>query len=180
MDNKVKYLLYGLLGLGIAFSITFFSSTHKEKPQPSLKEPTLQSGGFLLTHTIYSLCNHNSTNNQAIPKELIGLTKAEVQKLHPDWEITRFEPNLLEVKLTLEALDEQCANRSYLGLAEGRVAIFRGMPGRGVVEKITAIRAENLPASEVESLQAGLEVASEGEILEILEGLAEGEEFEEL
>ena len=178
--NKFKYLLYGFLGLVLAFSITFFSSTQREKPEASLKEPTLQSGGFLLTHTIYSLCNHNSTSNQTFPKELVGLTEKEVQKLQPDWEIIRFEPNLLEVKITLEALDEQCANRRYLGLSEGRVAIFRGMPGRGVLEKLTAIRADNLPTSEVESLKAGLEVSSEGEILEILEGLAEGEEYEEL
>lgn len=176
--KRIKYLLYGLLGLGLAFSITFFSTTNKERPKLSLKEPSLQNGASLLTYTIYSLCNHNSTSNQSIPKELVGLTKEEVQKLYPDWNIIRFEPNLIEVKVTLEALDEQCANRKYLGLSDGNVAIFRGMPGRGVVEKITAIRAENLPASEIESLQIGLEVASEGEVLEILEGLAEGAELE--
>ncbi len=177
MTKKVKYVLYGFLGVAFAFGFTFFSSTQKVKPlQPVPKASVLQQRAFLQTTTIYSLCGHSSTSKKVIPKELVNLSEKAVKELHPEWEIISFEPELLSIRIKLNALDEQCANRKYLSLSDGRVAIFRGIPGRGVVEKITGIHAENLPASEVESLKVGLEVASEGELLEILEGLAEGEE----
>lgn len=177
MANKSKYLLSGLAVIAVAFGIAFFNFSKTEKPaQPVPQTPTLQKEAFLQTHTIYLLCGHSDTKKKTLPEELVGLTQEQVQKFHPDWEIITFEPKLLAVRIKFEALDEQCANRKYLGLSDGKVAIFRGMPGRGVVEKITAIRADKLPASEVEALRAGLEVASEGELLEILEGLAEGEE----
>ena len=176
MANKSKYLLSGLAVIAVAFGIAFFNFSKTEN-QPNLFHKLLPSKeAFLQTHTIYLLCGHSDTKKKTLPEELVGLTQEQVQKFHPDWEIIAFEPKLLAVRIKFEALDEQCANRKYLGLSDGKVAIFRGMPGRGVVEKITAIRADKLPASEVEALKAGLEVASEGELLEILEGLAEGEE----
>lgn len=178
--SKMKYLLPGILVLAIAFRLAFFGATRKEGPKPAKQEITLQSDGSLQIQTIYSLCNHHSVKKQVLLPELVGLTKIQVQKLHPEWEIIRFEPEILEVRVTLEALDEQCASRRYLGLYQGRVAVFRGMPGRGVMEELTAIRVENLPASEVEALTTGLEVVSDGQILEILEGLAEGQAYEEL
>ena len=67
---------------------------------------------------------------------------------------------------------ESCTKNQYLGIFEGKVAVFRGTPEKpGPVSETTEIRTDLLPKVELEDLKEGIRFADDKEKLQLLEGL---------
>lgn len=110
-----------------------------------------------------------------VPIALIGKDEAEIARINPDWTVLDLQPERLTVKVELAEAALATGTR-YLGIHEGKVAIFRGKPGvASRIEKVTDIPVEWLPEYEQENLRKGY-VFAEQELDMILESLAEAAE----
>lgn len=110
-----------------------------------------------------------------VPESLVGKNEDEVARLNPDWAVLDLQPDRLTVKVELAEAALATGTR-YLGVHDGRVAIFRGKPGvASRLERVTDIPVEWLPEYEQENLRKGY-VFAEHELEMILESLAEAAE----
>ncbi|MCK8815961.1 BofC C-terminal domain-containing protein [Natroniella sulfidigena] len=80
----------------------------------------------------------------------------------------------LEEQDTEEKLEEEVEDKFFLGMKDGQVAVYKGdaLEEKELVEVMEEIPLEHLSEEDIESLQVGLEVESEEELLRILEGFA--------
>jgi hypothetical protein len=58
----------------------------------------------------------------------------------------------------------------YLGVYQGRVAVFEGTPSEGRLFRVTDRRLDTLPPGEASLLRSGIRVEGESEMLQALEG----------
>lgn len=74
----------------------------------------------------------------------------------------------------IKALENIEGNRAYLGIEEGRVAIFAGGKENNNLKEITNIEVDNLPPEEQEKLEQGIVFDSEEELLSLLDSYISG------
>jgi len=74
----------------------------------------------------------------------------------------------------IKALENIEGNRAYLGIEEGRVAIFTGGKENNNLKEITNIEVDNLPPEEQEKLEQGIVFDSEEELLSLLDSYISG------
>lgn len=101
----------------------------------------------------------------------------EIEQEHK--EIKEEQPNRVESdqsneELEQEELEEEVEKKLFLGVKDGYVAIYKGdiLGDKELVEVKEDISVEHLSEKDIKSLQAGLEVENEEELLRILEGFA--------
>lgn len=110
-----------------------------------------------------------------VPQSFIGKSKEEIVRSNPKWYVLDLQPDRLTVKVELGEAALATGTR-YLGIYDGKVAIFRGNPGVvSQLERVTDIPVEWLPEYEQENLRKGY-VFAEQELEMILESLAEAAE----
>ncbi|NLV91911.1 MAG: hypothetical protein GX030_05905 [Firmicutes bacterium] len=109
---------------------------------------------------------------EPIPEVLAGKASGDIAAEYPEWTVLELSPDRLLVKVNLSEAASAAGTR-YLGIYEGKVAIYSGTPGiSGRLEHLTDIEVEWLPEYEQANLRLGQEFA-EHEIDMILEGLRE-------
>lgn len=141
---------------------------------PQVEEPavfTVGADSHLIYQVTYSQCGHREVLRERTPGDEIGLTLEDLRTIYRDWSI---ELNGIDVVLTsvVEGLCEDCRNNIFVGVHEGRVAVYYGEPGgEAWLKELTEIPVENLPLREQADLRAGIPVNDEAELPHILEGL---------
>lgn len=109
---------------------------------------------------------------EPVPEGLLGKGWKEIEAEYPQWSVLELKPQRLMVKVNLTEAALASGTR-YLGVHEGKVAIFRGKPGvSGYLEEVTDIPVKWLPEYEQENLRKG-QVFEDNELDMILEGFAE-------
>ncbi len=68
----------------------------------------------------YKVCGHTITNNAEIPEEMVNLTKEELAKKYPSWEIESFSQDEITLK---KDVDGYC-NEHYLMIEEDGVIMI--------------------------------------------------------
>lgn len=128
--------------------------------------------------TFYAKCGHIEENINKAGLDLIGLDYEKASKKFDGWVIEKFSVEEVVLFSSVEGLDKQCLENSYIGVKDGLVTVFYGKPMEGtVVRKLTNISVSSLPASEVADLNQGIPVSNDQEIYEILEGLSSLERY---
>ncbi|NLP19012.1 MAG: hypothetical protein GX376_07975 [Firmicutes bacterium] len=172
-----------LLGLFLMVVAAYFIWGGRERvlpeeaqPEPisAVEEPavfTVRPDSHLIYQVTYSQCGHGEVLRRRTPSDEIGLTLEELQAIYLDWNI---EDVGLDVILTseVEGLCEDCRSNIFVGIHEGRVAVFFGQPGgESWLKEVTELPIANLPPREQADLERGIPVENEKELLHILEGL---------
>ena len=117
-----------------------------------------------------------TTSTLAIPENLAGRTLGEVRSLYPGWRIIGFAPERLTIKIPDTQVEKLYGHMRFLGIAQGRVAIFRGKPNvYQELVRLTQIPVGNLPEFEVKNLQEGLPFEGEDELSILLESFSESQ-----
>lgn len=75
-----------------------------------------------------------------------------------------------ETAMPLDSVVQPAEGVFYLGVYQGKVAVFEGIPSEGRLFRVTDRRLETLPPGEVASLRSGIRVEGEREMLQALEG----------
>jgi len=172
-----------LLGMFLVVATVYFIWGGGEGMPPREREPesfsaveepavfTVRPDSHLIYQVTYSQCGHMEVLRRRTPSDEIGLTLNDLEAIYQDWNI---EDKGMDVILTseVEGLCEECRSNIYVGIHEGRVAVFFGQPqGESWLKEVTELPIANLPPREQADLAKGIPVKDEEELLHILEGL---------
>ena len=148
------------------------SSTSEEKPEA--EGLRLLSEADLVRTVISDSGEVLETSTEPLPRDLVGKTLDEVRSVHPEWRVVAFAPSRLTVKIPETHLEELYGHFSFLGIQDGKVAVFRGKPGvyRRLVG-VTGIAVSSLPEFEIRNLEQGIPFAGAEELSMLLESLRE-------
>jgi hypothetical protein len=169
-----------IFGFGFGYLKTFVSLRipEKELQQDGLdnldvsqsEEIKIDRNTRFIYEIYYIKCGHRTVEENTAQKLYWGLTKDRLEKeLGDTWEIQNFIP---EEVLLIKSLDKACENHFYVGISDGYVTLFQGIPGNKskVIEK-TDIIAGILRHEDRTILESGLIIEDEQEFLRIREGL---------
>lgn len=116
----------------------------------------------------YDECGHFKFEYEELPKELINLTKQEIDDYYNDeYEVEEFNNNTLILSKEINGL---CDEHFVLKLEDENVEVYKmNTDGSYSLYKTTEISKEYLPAEDIEKLEEGLYVYGEGKINASLE-----------
>ena len=124
----------------------------------------LQKTATLKLSTLYT-CGHQKTRMFPLPEELNKKSESQVQKVHPEWKILRFEEQIIEAE---EKVETDCDNHFLLKLTANRIIVTKkNTPKEIIMEE--KIDPAILTKEDKEILLNGIYVNSEYELLEIME-----------
>jgi len=146
-----------------------------EEPS-SASRVTLTPETDIIFRTYYEECGDEEARTVKAGKEHAGLDNQGLLLRYPGWEITYFGRDRVELLKREAGLCPEMARWRFIGIKEGRVAVFYGLPRPDApVVEVTEIEARWLPEADRRRLQAGIpvEASKPEEIWRILEGLME-------
>lgn len=147
--------------------IIFFPNDNATPATEVIQQDTaavLTETATLKLSTLYA-CGHQRSRLFPLPKELEKKTKEETAKLHPQWNILRFEEEFLEAE---EKLNSVCDNHFLLKLSNNKIIVFQKNNSDKIIME-EKINPSILTNADKEILSSGISVNSEYELLEILE-----------
>jgi len=134
-----------------------------------MQEVKLNAGAKLIYLTYYVGCGDEITEEKYLDDKYIGYTKSELEQHERDWEIDSFTPDEVKLKREIHGI---CSNHYYIGIQNGYVAFFQGIPGiQSTLVERTDIIADTLREDDRLILEKGLTINDEQEFLKIREGL---------
>ncbi|MBP2634123.1 MAG: hypothetical protein H6Q72_30 [Firmicutes bacterium] len=127
----------------------------------------------VLVQTItYSKCKDNEVFRTKPPDNLIGLNFSQVQKIYSGWNIEKFDTKEIEMTLSVDSLCREHSNNMFIGINDGYVTVFYGVPGpKAIIKEVTTISVNGLMPQDVQELRQGLIIQSKEELLRTLEGM---------
>lgn len=127
---------------------------------------------LLVQKIIYTKCKDTEFFRTKPPDNLIGLNFNQVQKVYSGWNIEKFDTNEVEMTLTVDSLCREHANNMFIGIKDGYVTVFYGVPGpKAFVKEVTNISVNGLMPQDIQELRQGLVIQSKEELLRTLEGM---------
>lgn len=124
----------------------------------------------IIQHLSYATCGHSLTRRQALPPELAGKTRADLEAAYDPWQVTSFSS--AEVVME-QALDMFCPEHVVLMPDDsGVLCIFQNRYG----DALALVRELNLPLSELpdayqEELRPGKGFPTQEELTRWLESI---------
>lgn len=110
----------------------------------------------------YDECGHFSFKYSELPKELINLTKKEVEDLYKDWNVEEFSSNSLVLS---QEVNNICDEHYIVKMGENNVEIYKiGNGGSLTLYKETDISKEYLPSEDIKTLEEGIAVYGNGKL----------------
>lgn len=126
----------------------------------------------IMQKIIYTKCNDEERFRTTPPDNLVGLNFNQVQKVYSGWSIEKFDTKEVEMTLKVDSLCREHANNMFIGIKDGHVAVFYGVPGtKAILKEVTNIPVNGLMPQDVQELNQGLVVQSKEELLRTLEGM---------
>lgn len=116
----------------------------------------------------YDECNHFNFEYEELPKELINLTRQEVDDYYNDeYEVENFENNALVISKEINGL---CDNHFFMKLGNENIEIYKlNTDGSFALYKETEISREYLAREDIAVLEKGMYIYGEGKINATLE-----------
>ncbi|MBS4023195.1 MAG: BofC C-terminal domain-containing protein [Dethiobacter sp.] len=176
--RRAVFLVVVLFGLTLAGSYLLTGGEQAQGPgaSPSLEQPAQEnvSGSTeIIFRQRFEQCGHiNTWLGGDMPAEFAlinfaDLTKEQLEALLPaNWRLTEFS----SAAIILESVGGQCryclADQRYIGVHDGKIAIFRGLPPAGSLEQVTPFEVKE---DVREQLEKGITFSTEEELLKLLE-----------
>ena len=133
----------------------------------SSTEEKVAANAILILKKYYTKCDHTINEYVELPKELVNLTKKQVQEKYSDWEVIGFEKG----KITLyKEFDDVCGEHFKLKIEDGKVVVYTVNNDRTetLYEK-TNISSEYLTETDLLNMQDGLEIYGKEELNQVIE-----------
>ena len=133
----------------------------------SSTEEKVSANAILILKKYYQKCEHTINEYVELPQELVNMTKNEVQKQYPEWEVIGFEKG----KVTLyKEFDDVCGEHFKLKVENGKVVVYiDNKDGTESLYEKTNISSEYLTEADLINMQDGLEIYGKEELNKIIE-----------
>ncbi len=140
---------------------------NQESTTVTSTQEKVSANAELILKKYYSKCDHTINEYVELPKELVNLTKDEVQEKYQDWKVIGFEPN----KITLyKEFDDLCGEHFKLKVENGKITIYTiNDDGTESIYERTNISSEYLTETDLINMQDGLEIYGKEELNKIIE-----------
>ena len=130
-------------------------------------EERVSANAILILKKYYIQCDHTINEYVELPKELVNMTKDEVQKHYPDWEVIGFEKGKV---ILYKEFDEVCGEHFKLRVENGKVVVYIvDTDGKESLYEKTNISSEYLTETDLINMQDGLEIYGKEELNQIIE-----------
>ncbi len=137
---------------------TISTENQEEKISPNAK---------ITTTIFYKKCGHEIIEEKEVDKELVNLTKKELEKTYEDYEIENFSE--LQISLYKEE-NGFCDEHYYIGENDGSICIYKlNKEGEEELYESTNILIEYLPEEEKKEIESKKEIIGKEELYSILE-----------
>lgn len=181
LNTRRRFFLAATL-FALSFVIAYYFETyipHMSIPNPRLNTQVTKDNRIkvtanteLIQKKVYLRCGDEEALRSKPTDNLIGMDISQVQKAFPGWAIDKFDSDALELSMKVDDYCPDHANNYFIGIKDGRVAVFYGKPGpKAIMKEMTNIPVNALSGEDLEQLQKGLPVKSHEELLRILEGM---------
>ena len=133
----------------------------------SSTEEKVAANAILILKKYYTKCDHTINEYVELPKELVNLTKEQVQEKYSDWEVIGFEKG----KITLyKEFDDVCGEHFKLKIEDGKVVVYTvNNEGTETLYEKTNISSEYLTETDLLNMQDGLEIYGKEELNQVIE-----------
>ena len=133
----------------------------------SSTEEKVAANAILILKKYYTKCDHTINEYVELPKELVNLTKEQVQEKYSDWEVIGFEKG----KITLyKEFDDVCGEHFKLKIEDGKVVVYTvNNDGTETLYEKTNISSEYLTETDLINMQDGLEIYGKEELNQVIE-----------
>ena len=130
-------------------------------------EERVSANAILILKKYYIQCDHTINEYVELPKELVNMTKDEVQKHYPDWEGIGLEQGKV---ILYKEFDEVCGEHFKLRVENGKVVVYIvDTDGKESLYEKTNISSEYLTETDLINMQDGLEIYGKEELNQIIE-----------
>lgn len=148
-----------------------FSETEVAKQEGKIK---ITANTDLIQKTRYLKCMDEEILRTKPADDLIGLNYSQTQKIYPKWNIEKFDTDEVEMTLEINSMCREHANNIFIGIRDGYVAVFYGVPGpKAILKEVTNIPLSKIMPEDLKEISSGLRVSSREELLRTLEGMHE-------
>ncbi len=133
----------------------------------SSTEEKVSANAELILKKYYSKCDHTINEYVELPRELVNLTKEEVQAKYPEWKVIGFEKG----KVTLyKEFDDVCGEHFKLKVEDGKIVVYTvNNDGTETLYEKTNISSEYLTETDLINMQDGLEIYGKEELNQVIE-----------
>ncbi len=130
---------------------------------------------MIVRRTYYPDCGDEVVVKRTAGAALSGKTAEELAQGEEQATVESFTEQEVVLLVTAKGACPRHAAQRYLGIADGHVAVFQGLPGKGKAKVIEVfdLEAGALPEREVQDLRRGVPVSSEDELKRVLQSYLE-------
>ena len=102
----------------------------------------------------YLGCGHFNFKYSELPKELVNLSKSEIEKMYPDWKVENYSNNNIVLSQDVEGF---CDEHYVLKIGEDNIEIFKQIDkNKTKYYKSTNISKDYLTTSDLKRLNDGI------------------------
>lgn len=141
--------------------------SNQNTTEVSSTEEKVAANAILILKKYYTKCDHTINEYVELPKELVNLTKEQVQEKYADWQVIGFEKG----KITLyKEFDDVCGEHFKLKIEDGKVVVYTvNNDGTETLYEKTNISSEYLTETDLLNMQDGLEIYGKEELNQVIE-----------
>lgn len=130
----------------------------EEKISPSAK---------ITIEKYYKQCGHSTVEIYDVPKEMVNLTKEELQNRYKNWEIKKFTEKDIQI---YREIDANCSSHYVLKEKDGYLAVYKAISkNMDELSSITDIEYASLKDEDKIALDAGIKIYGTDELSTIIE-----------
>lgn len=158
LDSNVQNSLYN----------NTVNNTSTVEIQTSVAKEKISINTEVVEEIYYVQCDHLIRNTRKDIKSLVNMTKEELAKKYPDWEIKEFSTD----KVTLYKEEQGFCNEHYLVKDVDGVVTIYNMDNEDKINdliEITEIETKYLTETDQEDLKQGIRVYTEQKLNKLLE-----------
>ena len=131
------------------------------------EEEKISPNATLILKKHYKECDHTIKEYAEIPEEFVNLTKSEIEKEYPEWEVEKFTP--LDIILIKEE-EGFCNEHFILKEEQGVIIVYKiDKQGEESLYDTTGISVEYLTENDKLELKNGIKVYGKEELNSMLE-----------
>ena len=166
-----RILFYSILIFFVSIGTGYFYSSLWKKDNISKINENISSEMNIIEETVstdekvsynasfalkkyYNECGHFKFNYSELPKEIINLTKTEVESMYPEWDIEEFSSNNIVLS---QNLDQICDEHYVLKLEDDNIDVYHLENDESLeFYKTTNISKEYLTSKDIDTLKKGI------------------------
>lgn len=139
-------------------NIAYENTNNREEIEETVsQEEKISYDATFALKKYYTTCGHFNFQYSELPKEMINLSRKDIEKNYPEWEIEEFSSKNLVLS---QKIDNMCDEHYVLKFGDNdNIAVYHlTETGEEELYKNTNISKEYLTSADIENLEAGIYV----------------------